>query len=430
MWNMLIRRINLIFFFLAFSSGTVLANNYALVIGGSSKKVESKHHEFARVTAAATIGLEAKGYKVTTLFGSGREDQEKEKYSDDFKKLDPLQANNAVGTSRAATSSNIDSVFEALIEKTKSGDKIEILLIAHGSDTCQELGPHIRSDAGSQCQHTFTVFDSAGREIQYPSEKVLRYVKKLEDKGALPSIVLGSCHSGRAKAQFKNLGLTNTCAYFQTAGNELGYGCFDDDPDFATDFTSTGEYVAMRYYQASLPTLEKDPYFSQSACFQKTAKHYRDKKLNLSSISSAYWTSRTQDLTFQSPALSTLLTFPYFTTGLFQPQITKEQSLSCEQLSSTNNALIKQLTSLGAHLTDAATVPYYQALNDYNSAVRSLKDELDKKLPETPENLLRITTLQSKVKEKAKGFMLQERQLIDQIFRDHRDVSDPCSRSL
>ena len=25
----------------------------------------------------------------------------------------------------------------------------------------------------------------------------------------------------------------------------MGYGCFENDPDFANDYTSTGEYVAM-----------------------------------------------------------------------------------------------------------------------------------------------------------------------------------------
>ncbi len=430
MWTSQIRRIILTLLFLAFSSEKVFAENYALVIGGSSKKVESKQHEFARVTAAATIGLEAKGYRVTTLFGSGRDDQEKEKYPSDFEKIGSLQTNNAIGTSGVATASNIDAVFEALVAKAKTGDRVEVLLSAHGADSCEELGPLIKNDIGSQCKHTFTVFDSEGREIQYPSEKMLRYLKRLEDKGALPSIVLDSCHSGRAKAQFKSLGLTNTCAYFQTAGNELGFGCFEDDPDFAKDYTSTGEYVAMRYYQTSLPSLEKDPYFSQSSCFQKTAKHSRDRKMNLSSISSAYWNSRTQDSTFQSPALSTLLNFPYFTTGLIQPQITKEQNLSCEQMTMSNNSLIKQLTNLGAHISDAATAPYYLALNEYNDAVKSLKDEMDKKLPETPERLMQIATLQRQVKDKAESFMLQERQLIDQLFKDQNKNPDPCERTL
>jgi hypothetical protein len=186
----------------------------------------------------------------------------------------------------------------------------------------------------------------------------------------------------------------------------------------------------MRYYQSSLTTLEKDPYFSQSACFQKTAKHSRDGKLNLSSISSAYWSSRGQDSTFQSPALSTLLNFPYFTTGLIQPQITKDQNLSCEQLTMSNNSLIKQLTNLGAQISDAVTAPYYRALNEYNDAVKLLKDEIDKKLPETPERLVQITALQRQVKDKAESFILQERQLVDQLFKDQKNTSDPCARSL
>jgi len=430
MWTLQIRLSILTLLLAVFSSEKVLAENYALVIGGSSKKVESKQQEFARVTAAASIGLKAKGYNVTTLFGSGRDDQEKEKYPGDFEKISSLQNGNAIGASKVATAQNIDAVFEALIANVKSGDHVEVLVSAHGSDTCEALGSHLRNDTGSQCKHTFTVFDSDGRETQYPSEKILGYLKKLEDKGALPSVVFQSCHSGRAKAQFKSLGLTNTCAYFQTAGNELGYGCFEDDPDFANDYTSTGEYVAMRYYETSLPALEKDSYFSQSACFRKTAKHARDQKMNLASIASAYWSSRRQDSTFQSPALSTLLGFPYFTTGLFQPQITKEQNLSCENLAMSNDSLIKQLASLGQQVSDAVTAPYDRALVEYNDAVKSLKNEIEGKRPETPERLLRISALQRQVKNKAASFMLQERQLIDRLLRDQNKTSDPCARPL
>lgn len=431
MWTSHFRRIILTLLFLVFSSEKVFAENYALVIGGSSKKVESKQHEFARVTAAATIGLEAKGYKVTTLFGSGLTDQEKEKYSADYAKINSLQTHNSLAQTNNSTASNIDATFEAMIAKVKSGDRVEILLTAHGSDTCEELGPHIRTDAGSQCKHTFTVFDDQGREVQYPSEKMLRYLKRLEDKGALPSVVFNSCHSGRVKAQFKKMGLTNTCAFFQTAGNELGYGCFEDDPDFAKDYTSTGEYVAMRYYQSNLSTLGKDPYFSQSACFQKTSQHYRENNMSLNSISSAYWNARRKDATFQSPALSTLLNFPYFTTGQIQPQITREQNLSCDCMTmSPNNSLIKQLTDLGAHITDAVTAPYNQALNEYNDAVNTLRAELERKLPETPERLARITELQQQVKAKAENFMSKERGLIDQFFKDQNVTPDPCARSL
>ena len=76
----------------------------------------------------------------------------------------------------------------------------------------------------SLCKHTFTIFNSERRPIEFSSEELLRHVKKLGDKGALPTIVLNSCHSGRAKQVFKTLDLKNTCVYFQTAGNEVGMG--------------------------------------------------------------------------------------------------------------------------------------------------------------------------------------------------------------
>lgn len=430
MWSYPQRWLNLISLLTIFSAEQVVAENYALVIGGSSKKVESKQQEFARVIAATTMGLREKGYQVTTLFGSGRNDDEKQKYQTDYQKIASLQSNNMAGMPTSATATNIDNSFEALITKAKPGDKVEIFLSAHGSDTCEELGPHIRIDTGSQCKHTFTIFDQNGKEIQYPSDKMIKYLKRLEDKGALPSIILNSCHSGRAKSQLKNSGLVNTCAYFQTAGNELGYGCFEDDPDFANDFTSTGEYLAMRYYVGSLQTLEKDPYFSKSACFQKTVRHYRDENMNLSSVSSAYWSSRKTDSTFQSPTISSLLNFPYFTTGLIQPQIIKEQNISCEPCTNAGNNLIRQLSDMGAQISDFVAKPYYQALNEYNEAVERLKSELEKSLPETPERLARISSLQQNIRDNATKFMLQERNLIDSLFRDRTNSKDPCTRSL
>jgi predicted nucleic acid-binding Zn-ribbon protein len=96
----------------------------------------------------------------------------------------------------------------------------------------------------------------------------------------------------------------------------------------------------------------------------------------------------------------------------------------------SNNSLIKQLNDLGRQISDAATVPYYRALEEYNSAVKSLKDELDKKTPETSERLVKIAALQKSVKEKAESFVRQERQLIDQLFKDQGSDSDACARNL
>ena len=407
---------------------------YALVIGGASQLAEPEHHEFARLTAAITKGLNDHGYEVTTLFGGSRAGtsnakEEQDRYSEDYKFIDGLKHSQKNPTANA-DSDGIAEYFKDLLSRVKSGDQVEIHIAAHGSDSCGSTGQFIQNDLGSSCKHTFTIFDSDGKPTEFSSEDLLKYVKKLEDKGALPTVIFNSCHSGRAKQAFKDLGLKNTCAYFQTAGNELGYGCFENDPDFAKDYTSTGEYVALRYYGDSLSRLQKDPYFSKSVCFQKVAKHFEDHKVDLSSVSSSYWTSRVEDATFQSPSMSTQLGFPYFTTGLFQPQIVKSQSLSCDQLGVTNMELIKQLSNLGGQISAAITSPYTQALGEYNASVEALRLEIEKKSPETPERLEQIAALQKTIKDRAADFMLQERKLIDQLFKNQKVNPDPCRRSL
>lgn len=113
-------------------------------------------------------------------------DQETKKYPADFHKIGDLQKGPTLTASSAATSKNIDAAFEALISKAKAGDKIEILVSAHGADSCGELGPYFKNDLDSHCKHQFVIFDERGNEVLYDGDKVLRYLKKMEAKGALP----------------------------------------------------------------------------------------------------------------------------------------------------------------------------------------------------------------------------------------------------
>ncbi len=407
--------------FIYFFACPAQASQFALVIGGATKNMESTQQEFARTTLASAIGLNMKGYNVTTLFGSAKNSEEQQKYAGDYKKFETVP-----GTKDNATNSAIDKAFEDLIAKAHSGDSVEILVAAHGNDTCGELGGLIKNDLSSGCKHTFTVFDKDGYEAQYASDKILQYVKRLEEKGAQTNIVFSSCHSGRAKDEFKKLNLKNSCAFFQTAGNELGYGCFEDDPDFSKDFTSSSEYFALMYYKDALPQLKKDPYFSKSKCFQKTTQYFKNQKMDLTSMSSTFWSARKSDQTFQSPALSSLLNFNYFSKGTLQPQINKAQALSCEQLKMANTTLTKQLLNLGAQISDAVTNSYDQSLVEYNQAVLELQSSIEK-----PESALQISNKQAKVDDLAATVVHQERILIDQLFKQNQSPpNDPCARPL
>ena len=412
------------------NSSEALSEKYALVIGGASKGLESKHQEFARITIATSLGLSNKGYRVTMLFGSGLDDSELRKYSADYSKIASLHKTDSLVKIDPATTQNIDKTLNAFVAKAKPKDQIELVISAHGSDTCGELGTQIRNDIGSKCKHTFGIFDTHGKATQYSSDRILQFLKQLEDKGAASNIVFNSCHSGRAKAEFKSLGLKNTCAYFQTAGNETGFECFEDDPDSSIDYTSTGEYIALRYYRDILPRMESDPYFSQNACFQKTINHYKEKQIDLSSLATAYWSSRDFDETFQSAALSSQLGYLYFTTGSFQPQITNQEVLLTSQLKLINASLINETVSATNQLPDVFMSRYLRALDEYNQSVRALQRELNGNPSNTAERLSVATSLQKTVQNRAKTFMQQERFFIRQLFRNKDNKVDPCARAL
>lgn len=93
----------------------------------------------------------------------------------------------------------------------------------------------------------------------------------------------------------------------------------------------------------------------------------------------------------------------------------------------TNAKLIRQLSALGIQLSMAVTSSYDQSLVEYNKAVSDLKLALRK--PESPS---RISTRQAKVQKMAENFMLQERSLIDELFKNKKlnILNDPCTRPL
>jgi hypothetical protein len=421
---------------------------YALVIGGASKQAEPEYQEFGRNTAAVTEGLTAKGYQVLTLFGGPAVQGsaaaiEKNKYPVDYSKIDSLQQAQAGAASpndaRHTTEAGIDAALANMVAKVKSGDRVEIYVTAHGADSCGDLGVLIRNDLGSGCQHTFTVFDSQGKEIQYPTEKIIAALKKLEAKGALPTLVLDSCHSGRAMNAFKTQGLTKTCAYFETAGNETGYGCFENDPPFVKDYTSTGEYISMRYYQSILSHLKQDPYFSSdhSACFGKTLKHFQDKNMNLSTIESAYWSSRSFDATFESPSISSLIGMSYFSTGEFSPFLPESKPLSCTQVNLELDSIVRQLPEVQSVANSIQMSVYRQAIGDYNAAVEKLAAALSalKAMPNPSQEATKnAADLQAQVRVKASTVIEGERALVQAYYQQGANsdkLKNPsCERTL
>lgn len=411
---------------------------YALVIGGSATQVEPDKHEFARITAAVSKGLLSKGYQVRTLFGGNprffsQARKEYKKYREDYLYIQNLQKQQGVSDQAFyVTPENIRDYFENLIEEIQSGDQVEIHIAAHGMDSCGYMGPFIKSDIESSCTHMFMVFNSKGQETPFQSKKLIEYIKRLEDRGALPTVVFSACYSGRVKQAFQEISLQNTCAYFAAAGNEIGYLCFDNDPEFSRDFTSSAEYVALRYYNESLDQLKKDPYFTNSICFQKVSQHAEQKEMDFSTIETTYWSARSQDETFQSPAMSSLLDFPYFTLGWMQPRIDQQQPLSYTQADVSYQSLIQQVSQLQDEIPEDVMVPYNEAFQNYNDSAEKLSEALFQgSSPGTPEQLRLIVHLQGEVRRLIGAFIRQERILIHLLFeKESSSFSHPCSRSL
>ena len=401
------------------------AEKYALIIGGQSQGIQTTHHEFARQTIAVSKGLSSKGYEVTTLFGgstqpSSQAHKERSKYITDYEYINQLKP-------QTATPQHISNYFHQLVKKVNRGDQIEIYISAHGNDTCGKEGYYIHndSDIGSNCSHTIMLFDENGNSIEYPSSQLFDYLKQLEDKGAMPTIVFNSCHSGRLKSKLKQVGLQNTCSYFQTAGNELGYGCFEDDPDFSKDFTSTAEYISLRYYQHTLDSLSNDPYFSNQNCFNKVKQHFKEKHMSLDTINSSYWSSRRFDETFQSPSTSDQLNIDYFSNGILFSPLSQRQPLFCCQANFAVDKLLHQINEFKGLTINTARQPIKRAISSYNNWAKQLKNAIKEGKP-----IEQILSLQENMDTAAKLVTQEERKLVDGLFNIPIKTSGNCERPL
>ena len=410
------------------------ASNYAVVIGGASRQDEPEQHEFARNVIAVSKGLIDHKYQTQTLFGPEQKlHTERTKYKADYEQLDKIQ-----NDQKPVTSESINKYFEDLKKKVRTGDKVEIFVIAHGHDTCGDVGKHIRKDFNSGCHHTFTIYDDSGKPVQFSSDKLFEHIKDLEDKGAVPNIVLSSCNSGRAKGMLKKYGLKKTCAFFQTAGNAVGYGCFESDPEFSTDYNSVSEFMALRYFHQLTTELEKDPYFSDSTCFQKVLKHAKDNKLDLSNIASTYWASRNSDSTFQEPTISSLLKIPYFRGESLSFVMREQQILQCRQIQNKFQSLLskldKTLDETIKLILHEKLAMFYAAFESYNMSLHEQKSIIEKyeNSTESGKKLLEqeISDAQSKTRLSAKKFQLTERELLDQFGNIYKTKDNSCERSL
>lgn len=439
------------------------AKNYALVLGGVSLGRESRDHEFLRPTVCATMGLRSKQYDVTTLFGAlgktqvdrlaknrkqsqGRMNDvapfvnETEKYKKNYEYL-----KNRLGVQSPATDKALEKYFNTLVGRVRPGDKIEIAIFAHGYSKCtgstSATGIKLMfageppDDMSKDCAHEFSILNEEGEEIRYPTEQLVGYIRQLEEKGALPNLILSSCHSGRVKRFVKPL--KNTCTFTLSAGDSGGYACFEDDRPESRDYTSTAEMIVLRYCADQLGTLAGEPAFKDSQCLKKVRDHYvsHRSQIDLSNIQSTYWTSRRFDQALHEPALSTLLSFSYFNRGhygsTFEHSSTKlrgeETLLSIDSLAEMFKARPEVI---------AARRLLAESLNAYNASIEAQGTVVGASARATDEATIgRIGALQETTRRLAQQVVERERALIEQLRQlgaqfVGSEAPNACTRTL
>ncbi|MEK7690996.1 MAG: hypothetical protein AAB425_08245, partial [Bdellovibrionota bacterium] len=336
------------------------------------------------------------------------------------------------------------------------GDMVEIFVTGHGNVECSSgtgqkgtlktqsaasgavpaspsTGPSTsdsESDTAEKCEHVFGVFDATGNEFSYPTSKIIAYLARLEAKGALPNLVMDSCHSGEIKPHLS--GLKKTCVAMSGHGDSVSYGCFESDPDTLVDYTSSIEYVAMRYYAGILDSLAADPYLQNSRCFQKTTQHAQAQKVKLGTIEDAYWSSRPWDLAFHEPSLNTMVDSQYFTVGHFGAVFENRNDLLCiADVTIGLEEIIAQVRKNARAVLDTAKGQIVEAVESYNRSIEAQRAWRTR----YPDQLSRLAELQAETNRLARFVVQREREFMAEVRRLDGDFQDEredraCARRL
>lgn len=386
-----------ILFLLSFEAWT---KDYALVIGGTSSKSNNPEHEFARDVIATAEGFRAQGREVTTLFGTygveekkdnlstlkGRDQSEAQMYSKDYQEL-----TKRFPETKAISKKNILESFSNLAEKAKSGDKVTVLVYAHGHTECKKQENSgestsvisikdsgvttAQSDFDPNCHHEIEVISENGERTRFKTAEIVPYLKKIENKGAQVNLVVDSCFSGTLKKELAHL--KDTCSVLLATGDSWGLGCFEKDPEDSLDYTATLSYVKYMSYLNIADQLAKDPYFEKSKCFAKIKKHAEDMGIKNPSapISETYWQAWSKDSAAHEPSISDLFGVSYFQSGQFSEELNQ---MFGDQICTHNVGVdLDQVEAMLPQTLKAAfheqTKTYLKVMNQYNSVVRAIE---------------------------------------------------------
>lgn len=303
--------------FLAAYPDLAQAKNFALVLGGAGRQADLGVHDFIMPSAAASLCLKSSGYDVRTLIGaqdptSAPYDNEKI-FPEDYQFLKDQKI-----ATTPATETNIKDQLSQLVsdvksERAKGGPvKVELVINTHGTSLCLakpgESGykPGNISGVKKECNHYIDVFD--GQKVVQVNSSVFRsYVEEMQKSGATVNLNLNSCNAGAARKHFDDL--PGTCTFYGSVDQTLATGCSKGIPgDVEGAWWNSNTFVNMfrscggKFDELLAPKFKG--YFSENGCFTGLKKHIEEKKIDLSSVSSAYFSERKESTSFEASFLS------------------------------------------------------------------------------------------------------------------------------
>lgn len=461
------------------------SRDFALVLAGFGRLGETKTHDFAMPSAAASLCLRQAGYEVRHLAGPQNPDDPQamdgsKVFPEDYAFLREQKLGHT-----PATLANIDAQMRGLVADVKkaraAGEdvNVEIVVNAHGRTWCAKdlsgfgktsgkpgggsagggspggfdpggppgtlppgpggLPPGWGQAEKRECRHVIEVFDGQ-KVVLMESRQLKAAVAEMEKAGAHVNLNLNSCNAGASKDDFD--GLKGVCTFYGTAEESFATGCHKKmAEDIKDGWWNSNTYVNMfracggRF--ADLKKPEFKGYFSQDACFQGLEAHLERNKIDLTSVASAYFGERRQSTSFEASLLSCFdlkhLNESDIGTAIYQR---KEM---CRPSADEN------LKKLLEGIEPARQALVREAFNVYDRAIESYNASIQKQYEILPidgsadslsaDDARRLAEIQKETKRLSDELIAKERVLFDRIREAVPEKfkgceQGPCARPL
>lgn len=446
------------------------AKDFAFILTGYGHQAALRSHELMMPSAAAAICLGERGYDVRSLVGpndphGGPSADNARVFAEDYEFLKEQKV-----PYTAATVSNIKSQLSGLVADVKKARakgeiaNVEIVVNAHGHTNCAPLeggtsgqtgtiaqkGPGLQGGGlggGSggglppstgvlpvfpvrDCRHTIEIFDGDKPHIM-ETRDLLAYVEEMQKAGAHVNLNLNSCNAGASKDEFDRL--EGVCTFYGTAENSFATGCHKGVPeDIQEGWWNSNTYVNMfRSCNQQFDALKAPRfkgYFGDNACFQGLDRHLKEKKIDLSSISSAYFDERKESSSFEASLLS-CFEMKHLDQSDIGRVIYQNQIMCRPSVDENLKALIAKLEPAKQALIQGAWGEYDRAVERYNANITAQQDILPVDLPADSlgaGDARRLAALQQEVKKLSADVIAKERVLFQRYYELDPDKFRAC----